>query len=243
MKENKRIALVTGAGGGIGQAVAVELARGGDHVIVVCRSRSGAEKTLGLIKASDQTGDFISCDVGDATQVDAMMEKIIRDYGRLDVLVNNAGISNTHTMDEINMDEWDRMMDVNLKGPFLLCRDAFGLMKSRGYGRIVNISSIAGERGALYSGIHYAASKGGLLALTKSFALRGAAHGITVNAVSPGTVDTPMSREEGIPSDNIPLGRAASPEEVAHAVCFLACDRASYLTGVTLDVNGGQLMR
>ena len=243
MRENKRIALVTGAGGGIGQAVAAELAAWGDHVIVVCRSERGAGNTLRLIASAGGTGEFISCDVGDIRQVDAMMEKITKVYGRLDVLVNNAGISNTHTMDEIEEDEWDQMMDINLKGPFLLCRHAFCLMKSRAYGRIVNISSIAGERGALYSGIHYAASKGGLLAMTKSLALRGAGYGITVNAVSPGTVDTPMAREEGIPTDHIPLGRAASPEEVAHAVCFLACDRASYLTGVTLDVNGGQLMR
>ncbi|MBQ8143996.1 MAG: SDR family oxidoreductase, partial [Butyricicoccus sp.] len=139
--------------------------------------------------------------------------------------------------------EWDRMMATNLKGPFFLCRSAFRIMKAQGYGRIVNLSSIAGERGALHSGIHYAASKGGLLALTKSFALRGAAYGITVNAVAPGTVDTPMSRAEGIPFDGIPIGCAAVPEDVAHAVCFLASDQASYITGETLDVNGGQLMR
>ena len=135
------------------------------------------------------------------------------------------------------------MLAANLKGPFFLCRHAFHIMQEQHYGRIINLASIAGERGALYSGIHYAASKGGLLAMTKSFALRGAAYGITVNAVSPGTADTPMSREEGIPSDDIPVGRAAEPEEVAHAVCFLASEQAGYLTGVTLDVNGGQLMR
>ena len=104
MRENKRIALVTGAGGGIGQAVAVELAAGGDHVIVVCRSERNAGNTLGLIASAGGTGEYISCDVGDTRQVDAMMEKITKVYGRLDVLVNNAGISNTHTMDEIEED-------------------------------------------------------------------------------------------------------------------------------------------
>ena len=243
MKKNKRISLVTGAGGGIGRAIAVELGEAGDHVIVACRSRSAAAQTLCLLGEVGGTGEFIPCDISDTRQIAAMMEQIERIHGGLDVLVNNAGISNIHTMDEIDETEWDLMMDTNLKGPFLLSRQAFHSMQKRKYGRIVNISSIAGERGAWYSGMHYAASKGGLLALTRSMALRGAQYGITVNAVCPGTVDTPMSRAEGIPTDNIPLGRAAAPEDVAHAVCFLASDKASYLTGVTLDINGGQFMR
>lgn len=243
MYKDKRIALVTGAGSGIGRAIAAELVQKGDHVIIVCRSQAAAEETLRLTGASGGTGEYICCDLAKQAEIDAMMEHIAEKYGRLDVLVNNAGISNTHTMDEIDGEEWDQVMDTNLKGPFLLCRHAFHLMKIRGYGRIINLSSIAGQRGALFSGMHYASSKGGLLALTKSLALRGARYGITVNAVSPGVVDTPMSRSEGIPVDNIPLGRAAEPEEVAHAVGFLADDKTSYLTGVTLDVNGGQLMR
>lgn len=242
MKQNSRIALVTGAGGGIGRAIALELAADGHHVIIACRSQSGADDTLSQIRTSGGSGEFIRCDVSDLKQIDALMERIVQIYGRLDVLVNNAAISNTRTMDEIDEAEWDQMLATNLKGPFFLCRHAFHIMQAQNYGRIINLSSIAGERGALYSGIHYAASKGGLLALTKSFALRGASYGITVNSVSPGTADTPMSRAEGIPSDGIPLGRAATPEEVAHAVCFLASDKAAYLTGVTLDVNGGEFM-
>lgn len=242
MKQNSRIALVTGAGGGIGRAIALELAADGHHVIIACRSQSGADDTLSQIRTSGGSGEFIRCDVSDLKQIDALMERIVQIHGRLDVLVNNAVISNTRTMDEIDEAEWDQMLATNLKGPFFLCRHAFHIMQAQNYGRIINLSSIAGERGALYSGIHYAASKGGLLALTKSFALRGAAYGITVNSVSPGTADTRMSRAEGIPSDGIPLGRAATPEEVAHAVCFLASDKAAYLTGVTLDVNGGEFM-
>lgn len=242
MKQNSRIALVTGAGGGIGRAIALELAADGHHVIIACRSQSGADDTLSQIRTSGGSGEFIRCDVSDLKQIDALMERVVQIHGRLDVLVNNAAISNTRTMDEIDEAEWDQMLATNLKGPFFLCRHAFHIMQAQNYGRIINLSSIAGERGALYSGIHYAASKGGLLALTKSFALRGASYGITVNSVSPGTADTPMSRAEGIPSDGIPLGRAATPEEVAHAVCFLASDKAAYLTGVTLDVNGGEFM-
>ncbi len=243
MEQNRQIALITGAGSGIGRAIAVELSEKGYYIIIACRSQVKAADTLAQIQDSGGAGEFVRCDVSDVRQIDSLMEHIVRTHGHLEVLVNNAGISNTRTMDEINETEWDNMLAANLKGPFFLCRYAFHIMQEQHYGRIINLASIAGERGARYSGIHYAASKGGLLAMTKSFALRGAAYGITVNAVSPGTADTPMSREEGIPSDDIPVGRAAEPEEVAHAVCFLASEQAGYLTGVTLDVNGGQLMR
>lgn len=239
----KRIAVVTGAGGGIGRAIAMELARRGDHVIIVCRSKVGAEETLCSIAEKGGSGEYIRCDLARINEIDALVEQIVQTHGRLDVLINNAGISNTLPVEDIDEAEWDQMMATNLKGPFFLCRHAFRIMKEQNYGRIVNLSSIAGERGAIYSGVHYAASKGGLLAMSKSFALRGAAHGITVNAVSPGTVDTPMSRAEGIPFDDIPVGRPADPQDVANAVCFLASDEAGYITGETLDVNGGQLMR
>lgn len=243
MEQNRQIALVTGAGSGIGRAIVLELSEKGYYIIIACRSQAKAADTLAQILDYGGAGEFVRCDVSDVRQIDALMEHIVQVHGHLEVLVNNAGISNTRTMDEIDEAEWDSMLAANLKGPFFLCRHAFHIMQEQHYGRIINLASIAGERGALYSGIHYAASKGGLLAMTKSFALRGAAYGITVNAVSPGTADTPMSREEGIPSDDIPVGRAAEPEEVAHAVCFLASEQAGYLTGVTLDVNGGQLMR
>lgn len=243
MQKKQRIALVTGAGGGIGRAVAIELAQGGDHVLLACRSAERAAETLRQIQATGGSAAFLPCDLADPAQAEAMMDAVAREFGRLDVLVNNAGISNTHTVDEITEAEWDEMLCVNLKTPFFLCRRAFHLMRPQGYGRIVNLASIAGERGALFSGAHYAASKGGLLALTRSLALRFAGDGVTVNAVSPGTADTPMARAEGIPADGIPLGRAATPEEVAHAVCFLASDAAGYITGHTLDVNGGQLMK
>lgn len=239
----KRVALVTGGTSGIGQATAIEMAARGDHVLFTGRSRKSAEETLHKIRDCSGSGEFIFCELSDLRQIEAMMNHIAACYHRLDVLVNNAGVSNIHTMEEISEAEWDWMMNINLKAPFFCCRHAFSLMKQQHYGRIVNLSSIAGQRGAFFSGIHYAASKGGLLAMTKSFALQGAPYGITVNAVSPGTADTPMSRTEGIPADGIPLGYAASPEEVAHAICFLASDSAGYITGETLDVNGGQLMR
>ncbi len=242
MHTNQPIALVTGAGGGIGRAVALELSRHGNHLLLVGRSEAGISQTLEQITQAGGDGETFLCDLSDMRQIDSMMEQFADTYGRLDILVNNAGISNTHTMEEITETEWDTMLATNLKAPFFLCRHAFRLMMPQKHGRIINLASIAGERGAWYSGIHYSASKGGLLAMTKSFALHGAPYGITVNAVSPGTADTPMAQAEGIPTDGIPLGRAATPEEIAFAISFLASNRATYLTGVTLDVNGGQFM-
>lgn len=242
MKTQQPVALITGAGSGIGRAIALALAAEGKYVLAVGRTESSIRQTIEQIQQAGGCGQAVVCDIADMDQIDEMMQQVAQAFGRLDILVNNAGISNTHTMDEISRAEWDEMLTINLKAPFFLCRHAFHLMMPQRFGRIINLASIAGQRGALYSGIHYAASKGGLLAMTKSFALRGAAYGITVNAVSPGTADTPMSRAEGIPCDGIPLGRAASPEEIADAVCFLASDKAAYLTGITLDVNGGQFL-
>ncbi len=242
MKFNQPVALVTGAGSGIGRAIALALAAEGKYVLAVGRTENSIGQTIKQIQQAGGCGQAVVCDIADMDQIDEMMQQVAQAFGRLDILVNNAGISNTHTMDEISRAEWDEMLTINLKAPFFLCRHAFHLMMPQRFGHIINVASIAGQRGALYSGIHYAASKGGLLAMTKSFALRGAAYGITVNAVSPGTADTPMSRAEGIPCDGIPLGRAASPEEIADAVCFLASDKAAYLTGITLDVNGGQFL-
>jgi 3-oxoacyl-[acyl-carrier protein] reductase len=135
------------------------------------------------------------------------------------------------------------MMDTNLKGTFFCSKYAFLHMQKVGYGRIVSITSIAGERGGFFSGIHYSTSKGGVAAMMKCFALNGAKYNITANSVSPGVVETEMSKREGIPVENIPLGRMAQPKEIAAAVCFLASENAGYITGATLDVNGGQLMR
>ena len=164
-------------------------------------------------------------------------------FGRIDILVNNAGISNTKKLEEIDEAEWDHMMDTNLKGTFFLTQAVFQEMKRNGYGRIVSIASVAGEQGGLYSGMHYSISKGGILTMSRCFAREGAPYGITSNVVSPGVVNTPMGREEGLPVDGIPLGRMAEPKEVAQAVAFLSSEEASYITGVTLDVNGGQMIR
>ena len=146
-------------------------------------------------------------------------------------------------MDQIDEAEWDLMLDTNLKGVFFCSKLAFQMMKQAGYGRLISITSIAGQRGGFFSGIHYSTSKGGVATMMKCFALEGAQHQITANCVSPGMVETEMAKAEGLRPDGIPLGRMALPEEIAAVVSFLASTRASYITGTTIDVNGGQLMR
>lgn len=239
----ERIALVTGGSSGIGRAIVAALAEQGHTVIFTYRSPRGAEQTMALARRLGGKVEAVACDLADTAAARELAEQIAARYGRIDILVNCAGLSNTKPIEEIDETEWDRMLDTNLKAPFFLTKAVFRSMRRAGFGRIVWITSIAGDRGGLYSGVHYSASKGGLAAMAKCFARLGAAYGVTSNAVSPGVVETPMSREEGVPADDVPLGRAARPEEVAEAVCFLASDGAGYITGATIDVNGGQYMR
>lgn len=235
----QRVVLVTGGSSGIGWATVKRFAQAGDRVILACRRQARAQQ---LCQTLEHAVDIVRCDVGKVADIRQMMDTIAQRYGKLDVLVNNAGISNTLSIEQIDEAEWDRMLDINLKGAFFCAQAAFAMMKRQGSGRMVHLASIAGERGGMYSGIHYSVSKGGILTMSKCLALSGAPYGITSNVVSPGVVETAMSREEGIPVDGIPLGRAAQPEEVAQLIEFLASDRAAYLTGVTLDANGGQYM-
>ena len=172
-----------------------------------------------------------------------LIRRLIDDHGHIDRFVNCAAISNTKKLSEIDEEEWDRMMNINLRGAFFLTKEVYMQMQERKRGSIVLVTSIAGQRGGKFSGVHYSVSKGGVETMMKCFALLGAERGVRVNAVSPGVADTPMSREEGIGTADIPMGRAAEPEEVADAICYLLSDQASYITGTTLDVNGGQMMR
>ncbi len=180
--------------------------------------------------------------------VRAMCDEVVETFGSLDILVNNAGVLGLTPTEELEVDAWARTLAVNLTGAFICCRAVLPPMRRQGRGRIVNISSLAGESGGIAAGADYAASKGGLLTLTRKLALEVAAHGITVNAIAPGTTRTPMI-EALSPVDRdmlrakIPVGRLGEPEDVAYAVCFLASDEASFITGATLDVNGGLLMR
>jgi 3-oxoacyl-[acyl-carrier protein] reductase/2-[hydroxy(phenyl)methyl]-succinyl-CoA dehydrogenase BbsD subunit len=191
----------------------------------------------------------VTCDVSSAADVQSAIDKVLSAYGTVDVLVNNAGVLRTTTpVETIPVEEWDLIFDVNLKGAFLCTKAVLPIMKAKGYGRIVNISSSAGRSTSELGGAHYTASKAGMLGLTRHTAREYGRYGITVNSVCPGLVDTAMIREEAPQEkldhwlNQIPLGRFADPKEEADLVVFLASDDAKYITGATIDFNGGSLL-
>ncbi|MEA2025657.1 MAG: SDR family NAD(P)-dependent oxidoreductase, partial [Chloroflexota bacterium] len=162
--------------------------------------------------------------------------------------VNNAGVLSTSPTEELDVDAWAHTLSINLTGAFICCKAVLPVMKAQRYGKIINISSLAGESGGIMAGADYSASKGGLLALTKKLALEVAAYDVNVNAIAPGTTRTPMieamsEEDRAVLAAKIPLRRFGAPEDIAYAACFLAGDEASFITGATLDVNGGLLMR
>jgi 3-oxoacyl-[acyl-carrier protein] reductase len=189
----------------------------------------------------------IPCDITKSAEVKAMVDQVQKAFGRIDLLINNAGIIRRGTIDTVTEEDWDCVIDVNLKGTFNCCKAVVETMRQQSYGKIINVSSIAGKMGDITSAPGYGPSKAGMDALTKTLARQLARYGINVNAVSPHAIETEMSaqwseerRKEIIAS--IPLGRLGKPEDVAEAVLFLASDEASFITGEILDVNGGALM-
>lgn len=200
-----------------------------------------AVRDLGRAALADQV------DVADKAAVKAGLDRVLDRFGGLDILVNNAGICPVRGWEEITEEEWDRVMAINLKGTFLCSQAVTPVMKKRNSGRIINLGSIAGKVGGIATGAHYSVSKAGVICLTKAAARALAPHGITVNALAPGVIETDMTRSithgdwDGY-LGSIPLGRIGSPDELARAAVFLAGDEAAYITGEILDVNGGMLM-
>jgi NAD(P)-dependent dehydrogenase (short-subunit alcohol dehydrogenase family) len=243
-----RTALVTGAGSGIGAAIATHLAARGANVVVNDIDPAAAERTAAAIAAASGIAVAFAADVTSEPEVGAMCRRILETFGALDILVNNAGVLSTTPTAELAVDAWERTLAVNLTGAFNCCRAVLPAMQQRRYGKIINIASLAGESGGISVGVDYAASKGGLLALTRRLALEAAAFAINVNAIAPGTTSTPMvdampEKDRTALLAKIPLGRFATPADIAYAACFLAGDESSFITGATLDVNGGLLMR
>jgi len=241
----QRVCLVTGGGRGIGAAIARAVANEGASVAVnYLSSQQKAEQLVEEIRMMGGRAVAIRADVGNEAEVKKMFELVEQQLGKIDLLVNNAGRSLRALVTETTGEQWDRIMDTNLRGAFLCCRQALLQMIPERYGRIVNIASVWGERGAAYEAV-YAASKGGLIALTKSMASEVGLSGITVNAVSPGPVKTAMLidelDEDEIKSleDEIPAGRLGESEEIASACVFLLSNRASYINGQVLTVDGG----
>ncbi|RMG61419.1 MAG: 3-oxoacyl-[acyl-carrier-protein] reductase [Deltaproteobacteria bacterium] len=247
MKLEGKIALVTGGSRGIGRAVCRLLASEGAFVFVnYSSSEDAARETLEEVKGSGGDGEIVRFNVADEAEVRDAVEKIVKEKGRLDILVNNAGIAIDNLIVRLKGDDFDRVVSVNLKGVFNCSRAVARQMMKQKYGRIINVTSVVGEMGNAGQSV-YSASKAGIIGFTKSLAKELASRGVTVNAVSPGFIETDMTaslpekvREEYLAS--IPLGRFGEPEDVARAVLFLASDGASYITGEVIRVNGGLYM-
>lgn len=245
MKLLNKAAIVTGGGQGIGKAICLAFAREGADVMVADLNPVSAAEVSSEILASGRKSRFFQFDVADSTQVREMIEAAVAFLGRIDILVNSAGIFKRSAVEEISEKDWDRVMAVNLKGTLLCCQAAgTQLIRQGGGGVIVNVASMAAHIPQPYSGA-YSASKAAVVILSQMMALEWARHGIRVNAVSPGSVLTPLLRsvyetEEAMTkrARSIPLSRLAQPEEVAAAVVFLACDESSFVTGHDLHVDG-----
>ena len=240
-----KYAIVTGASGGIGAATALAFAReGAGGIIIADIDRKRAESIADAITV--QTGvrcEFVETNLGDSEGIKKLFKTCIDYFGRLDILVNCAGVCDTFAIEEIDEKQWDRLMSINLKGTYLCCREAYRIMKNQNSGKIINVSSISGRVGGIATGIDYATSKGAIITLTMSFAKAAGPYGINVNAVAPGFIDTEMTRDfTHFNPETVPLRRSGKPEDVADVIAFLACDKSRYITGVTLDVNGGQYM-
>jgi 3-oxoacyl-[acyl-carrier protein] reductase len=247
MKAKDRVAVVTGAARGIGKAIALAFVREGAKVALVDVEKDRLDILKHEIEKEGRETLAIPCDITKSSQVKEMVNHVRKTFGRIDILVNNAGIIRRGTIETVTEEDWDRVIEVNLKGTFNCCKAVVDIMKHQGYGKIVNVSSIAGKMGDITSAPGYGPSKAAIDALTKTLARQLAQYGINVNAVSPHAIETEMSaewsqerRREVIAS--IPLGRLGKPEDVAAAVLFLASEGASFITGEILDVNGGALM-
>ena len=245
-----KVALITGASSGIGAATAKVMAREGAHVGVnYLKNQKGAEGVVEAIRKKGGEAVAIRADVTHRDQVHALVAEVRKQWGHIDILVNNAGdLIVRHTLADMTEEYWDQIMDLNLKSVFLCTQAVWEEMAARKSGIIINLTSIAGRNGGGLGAAAYAAAKGAVLTYTKSLAKELAPHGIRVNSVSPGVIDTPYHERFSPPElmakfvANIPLGYAGTSEEVAEVILFLASPAARYLLGETIEVNGGMLM-
>ncbi len=248
MRLQDRVAIVTGAGSGNGRGIALRLAEEGAKIVVADVSEVGAGETVAMIEAMAGQALLVKADVSQRSQVETMVKITLQHFGQIDILVNNAGVETLIPFLELPESEWDRILAVNLKGPFLCSQAVAREMAQAGRGgKIVNIASINSAI-ALPGQAHYVSSKGGLLMLTKAMALDLAPYNINVNAVGPGVIETAMTANSlSNPArvemflNHIPLKRIGQPRDIANAVLFLASDEADYITGTILYVDGGWL--
>jgi 3-oxoacyl-[acyl-carrier protein] reductase len=243
-----KVVAITGGSQGIGRAISFGFARAGAKVFIFDVNEALASATKDEICAEGLDASFVRLDVSDTDAAQVAIDQIVKDHGKIDVLVNNAGIVSLKSFVESDERDWDRIIGINLKGVFNTCHAALPHMIERKYGKIVNISSIAGKRGGgVFGTTLYGTSKAGVIGITKGIAREGGPHNINVNAVCPGPTNTPMlddfqgeKRENFI--NSIPLRRFAEPEDIANTVMFLASDLARHITGEITDVDGGTMM-
>jgi NAD(P)-dependent dehydrogenase (short-subunit alcohol dehydrogenase family) len=240
-----KIALVTGAGQGIGRATAFALARGGADVIVNDINLDLAERTAQEIRAIGSRAMAIQANVALEKEVEAMVARVVNEWGGIDILVNNAGTGRPMMVEDMDKSEWDRILDINLGGVFNCSRAVIPTMKSRGGGKIINIASLAGKTMSYHGGADYTASKAAVLGFTRHLAFELGPHGINVNAICPGVTMTPLveahstlEMRESV-KNRTPMRDLVKPEDIANAVIFLASKRARMITGSTVDVDGG----
>ena len=241
-----RVAMVTGASQGIGRACAVALAKAGAQVALAARNAAKLAEVAAEIEAAGGKAMPFEMDLASEDSIKAVTKAVVAQYGKLEILVNNGGITRDNLMLRMKLADWNAVLQTNLTGAFLLTQAASSSMLKARWGRIINISSVVGETGQAGQA-NYAASKAGLIGLTMSLARELASRNITVNAVAPGYISTPMTdvlndQQRSAMLTQIPLDRAGTPEDVAAAVVFLASDQAGYITGHVLDVNGGMHM-
>ena len=243
MRLQDKVAIVTGSARGLGKAMVLKMVAEGAKVVVTDINREACQTVKAEIEAAGGTALAVKCDVTNREEVTALVEETVKVFGKVDILVNNAGITRDAQMVKMTDDNWDAVMNTNLKSMFICSQVASQPMIQQGYGRIINISSIAGQEGN-FGQANYSAAKAGAIGLTKTLSKELGRKGITVNVVSPGFIMSEMSA--AIPEKikeqliaRIPLNRAGQPEEIASAVAFLASDEAAFITGQVLSVNGG----
>lgn len=248
MTMERMTAIVTGGTGGIGSAICRQLAH--DYSVVACYFKDGkhdeAKRWQEVQRKAGFDVEIIYADIAQFSDCEHLVSQVMERYGRIDVLVNNAGITKDSSLKKMSPEQWQQVIDANLTSVFNMTRNTLPSMLEKGYGRIISISSINGRKGQ-FGQCNYAASKAALFGFTKSLALEVANKGITVNTISPGYIETPMisqMREEVLTSiiSGIPVGRLGQPQDIAEAVAFLASPTASFITGANIDINGGQYM-
>ncbi|MDP6775152.1 MAG: SDR family NAD(P)-dependent oxidoreductase [Candidatus Latescibacteria bacterium] len=245
---SNQVALITGASRGIGRGIAEVFKQAGARLALVARSPGPLEEVADNVATGKEDTSVLAlpADIAVEDQVNRVVEETVSAFGTVDILVNNAGLMSPGPYTEIDLEEWNRVLFANLTGAYLCCRAVGPMMEEQRSGRIINIASISGQTGGVSGGAHYSSSKGGMIAMTKTLARDLAPSGVTVNAITPGVIETsfdlsPEARQRV--QEMVPLGRIGSPEDIAYAALFLASPMASYITGATIDVNGGLLKR